>query len=351
VRPLTENLLDQGIPFTVTHEDLERDILAQYAANKRSSERNAGPDNYNFDYYMEYDEMMLWLAARARDCGDRCDLFSIGQTYEGRDMMVMKITDGSGDNSKPGLWVDSGIHAREWIAFAMGCWFIDQLVSEDADAAADILANYDVYVLPAINADGYVFTHEENRLWRKSRMPNEGTSCIGTDLNRNFDHNFGGIGTSANPCSETYHGGTAYSNAESGNVASFVENNIPAGGWRSFLTLHSYGKLWMAPWGYTKDRPETAPELDRVGLCGVAALEAVNGVSFTYGSASQILYESSGTSRDWAYAVPEIPYVYTIELREDSFILPPEEIVPSGQETYAGWKAMVAAIDDPEMTC
>ena len=60
---------------------------------------------------------------------------------------------------------------------------------------------------------------------------------------------------------------------------------------------------------------------------------------------------SSGTSRDWAYGVPEIPYVYTIELRGFAFILPPEEIIPSGEETWAGYRAMIQAIDDPDIGC
>ena len=53
---------------------------------------------------------------------------------------------------------------------------------------------------------------------------------------------------------------------------------------------------------------------------------------------------SSGTSRDWAYGVPKIEYVYTVELRDEGmygFILPPEQIIPSGEEYWEGFKAMV----------
>ena len=28
------------------------------------------------------------------------------------------------------------------------------------------------------------------------------------------------------------------------------------GTWLVFVTLHSYSQLWMAPWGYTDDRPD-----------------------------------------------------------------------------------------------
>lgn len=51
---------------------------------------------------------------------------------------------------------------------------------------------------------------------------------------------------------------------------------------------------------------------------------------------------SSGTSRDWAKGDPEIEYVYTLELRDEGdygFLLPPEQILPTGEETWAGIKA------------
>jgi len=40
---------------------------------------------------------------------------NIGQTFEGQGMIVMKVCKG-GCGNKPAMWIDSGIHAREWIA-------------------------------------------------------------------------------------------------------------------------------------------------------------------------------------------------------------------------------------------
>lgn len=55
--------------------------------------------------------------------------------------------------------------------------------------------------------------------------------------------------------------------------------------------------------------------------------------------------ESSGTSRDWAKGVPAITYVYTIELRsESSFVLPPDQIEPTGAEVLAGLRSAFVAI-------
>jgi len=43
-------------------------------------------------------------------------------------------------------------------------------------------------------------------MWRKTRRPNQGSTCIGTDPNRNFQFRWNTGGSSSAPCSETFHG-------------------------------------------------------------------------------------------------------------------------------------------------
>ena len=35
--------------------------------------------------------------------------------------------------TKPNIWIEAGIHAREWIAPAMATYIIDQLLNNDKD--------------------------------------------------------------------------------------------------------------------------------------------------------------------------------------------------------------------------
>ena len=61
---------------------------------------------------------------------------------------------------------------------------------------------------------------------------------------------------------------------------------------------------------------------------------------------------SSGTSRDWAAGVPQIPFVYTTELRdtgEYGFVLPPNQVRPTAEETWAGLKALMNYIDNDKV--
>ena len=51
--------------------------------------------------------------------------------------------------------------------------------------------NYNFFFIPIMNPDGYIYSWEVDRFWRKSRNLNEGSDCMGTDLNRNYDSSWG----------------------------------------------------------------------------------------------------------------------------------------------------------------
>ena len=50
------------------------------------------------------------------------------------------------------------------------------------------------FIVPVINADGYVWATTRDRLWRKTRSRKSNVSkwCIGADANRNFGYRWGG---------------------------------------------------------------------------------------------------------------------------------------------------------------
>merc|ERR1712080_523247 len=99
------------------------------------------------------------------------------------------------------------------IAHAAVQYMIGQLINgygHDAEIT-NMVDTVQWHMVPAFNADGYVYTWEHDRMWRKTRQPNSGSSCVGTDPCRNADAGWGGQGSSNNPCLETYHGASAFS--------------------------------------------------------------------------------------------------------------------------------------------
>jgi len=275
-------------------------------------------------------------------------MINIGKSYLGEDLRVLKMSGSpNGCAKKPKIWIDSGIHAREWISITTGMYLLDRLLEENStDATVRALRNaYDFYFLPIVNPDGYIYTWTNDRLWRKTRRPAPGSTCIGADCNRNFNHMWMTIGASNNPCSDTFAGTAPNSEPEAKALSDFVMTMN--GEWDLFITLHTYGQLFMSAWGYTKTVPTEYTELSRVGRAAVESIRTQGGQVYEFGNAASILYESSGTSRDWAYGVPNIPYVYTIELRNtNSFVLPPTQIRPTGQEIWAALKTTIARIQE-----
>ena len=82
-------------------------------------------------------------------------------------MRVLKLCVG-GCGSKPAIWIDGGIHAREWIAPATVMYMVREL-TERLEGQENLIDSLDWYFLPSVNPDGYQFTQDEDRLWRKTR--------------------------------------------------------------------------------------------------------------------------------------------------------------------------------------
>nr|SVE84084.1 EOG090X00QE [Daphnia pulex] len=228
-------------------------------------------------------------------------------------MNFVKIS--TGGTGKKAIFVDGGIHAREWISPAYVTWLIRELV-ENYAAHPQYVDNIDWYIMPVINPDGYRHTFAANgdRLWRKTRAPNAGSQCIGTDMNRNFGFHWDEGGSSDLPCGETYNGGAAFSAIES----QIVRDAILSVASQSvvYLTVHSYGQYWLTPWGYTPEYPADYPQLYDLAVRAVDKLTAVYGTQYTIGTSTNVLYIASGGSDDWAKGGAGIPYSYTVELRD-----------------------------------
>ena len=57
---------------------------------------------------------------------------------------------------------------------------------------------------------------------------------------------------------------------------------------------------------------------------------------------------ASGGSEDWTYGELGVKYSFSVELRDKGyygFLLPPDQIIPSGEETFEGLKALVNAME------
>lgn len=114
-----------------------------------------------------------------------CTVETIGNSVEGRPLKILRISSGNNrsNNQTKSVWVDGGIHAREWISPATVTYIINNFVLNYENEPQSV-RDVDWYFLPVVNPDGYEYSHMRDRLWRKNRA--RAGFCAGTDLNRNF---------------------------------------------------------------------------------------------------------------------------------------------------------------------
>jgi len=111
---------------------------------------------------------------------------TIGYTLEDRPIKLVKIS--TGDSAKKrAVFLDGGIHAREWISSAVATYIVNELTTKP-EQHEELLKRYDFYIIPLLNPDGYAHSVYYNRFWRKSRRTVDAFSsffgCRGVDLVR-----------------------------------------------------------------------------------------------------------------------------------------------------------------------
>ncbi|CAF0833065.1 unnamed protein product [Rotaria sordida] len=209
-----------------------------------------------------------------------------------------------------------------------------------------LVDQFDYYILPVFNVDGYAYTWTKDRLWRKTRSKTSVANCYGADPNRNWDYDWCKSGSSHDPCDDTFCGEKAFSEIETAQVAKFIADQ--RGTIVNYINFHSYSQLWMSPWSYTTTSPAQFKLQDDGSIQAINALTAVHGTQYQHGSVAQIISPTSGSTIDWTYGIANVTFSYGVELRdtgEYGFLLPENQIIPSGEETMAGLEALLMYID------
>ncbi|KAB1284110.1 Carboxypeptidase B [Camelus dromedarius] len=288
---------------------------------------------HSYEKYNDWETIEAWTQQITSENPDLVSRSVIGTTFSGNNIYLLKV--GTSGSNKPAIFMDCGFHAREWISPAFCQWFVREAVGTYGSEShmTELLDKLDFYVLPVLNIDGYIYTWTKNRMWRKTRSTNAGTTCIGTDPNRNFDARWCSIGASQNPCDETYCGSTAESEKETKALADFIRDNLSS--IKAYLTIHSYSQMMLYPYSYSYALPKDNKELNTLAKAAVEELATLHGTKYTYGPGASTIYPAAGGSDDWAYDLG-IKYSFTFELRDKGrygFALPESQIQATCEET------------------
>ncbi|CAN5870950.1 hypothetical protein BH23GEM9_BH23GEM9_28630 [soil metagenome] len=185
-----------------------------------------------------------------RDYPDLVHVQPIGRTYEGRDILAVKITKDvhADDEEKAESLFMAGIHPREQSPQISIMRFMDELITGYGtdERATRLLDTRTLWVIPVYNVDGKVhdFKYGNGQTrganWRTSRQP-FGPDTFGIDLNRNGLVGWGSA--SWTPGSSTYHGPGPISAPESQALFDFMATRR----FRLFLDIHSTSRAYLMP--------------------------------------------------------------------------------------------------------
>jgi hypothetical protein len=287
--------------------------------------------------YHDYAEMVTDIQQAASNHPNIFSLFSIGTSYEGREMWAGKISDNVGtDEDEPEVLFTHHQHAREHLTVEMALYTMHMLTDEYGvdQQITDLVNSREIWIVFDMNPDGgeYDIATGTYQSWRKNRQPNGGS--IGADLNRNWGYKWGCCGgSSGTASSETYRGAAPFSAPETDVVRDFVNSRVINGKQQitTSIDFHTYGELIMWPYGYTfTDVPADMIQDDRDAMAAIGqAMAATNGYT---PQQSSDLYITDGSTRDWQYGAYRIFSfgfeMYPVTSGQGGFY-PGDEIIPA----------------------
>jgi carboxypeptidase T len=303
--------LDALSGSTFAFEVTVPDVAAAYRARPQATEgeraqalaagRVGGFGYGSMGGYYTFDEVVGKLDELAATYPDLItERVSIGQSWEGRELWMVKISDNpTADESEPEVLYTGLHHAREpqsmtTVLYTM--YYLLENYGTDPEVTY-LVDNRELYFIPVLNPDGYVFNETTNPngggFWRKNRRDNGGNE-FGVDLNRNYSYEWGrdNSGSSPNPGGQTYRGPAPFSEPETAALRDFAL----ARDFRAAFNYHSYSNVLLHSWGY--ERGVYTPDQDLFTAIS-AEMTRVNG--YPFGQAADVLYPANGDSDDWHY--------------------------------------------------
>ncbi|XP_018331188.1 zinc carboxypeptidase-like [Agrilus planipennis] len=324
----TELIESQGMKASVFIENVQERIDTENPLTADRANSRLGWTSYH-RLNVIYD----WLRSLESEYPEYVQVVKGGETYLGRDILGVHVSF-SPSNRNRAVFLEGGMHAREWISPATVTYILNELLTSTDPEVRAIADSHDWYVFPNSNPDGYEYTHTNNRLWRKTRTRYT-AMCYGADPNRNWAFEWGNGGVSFSPCSETYAGAGAFSEIETQTFSTYISSIVSH--LRAYISIHSYSQLLLLPYGVTGiGKPSNYNQLLTIGRRAATALKRRYGTEYTVGNLAEVLYVASGSSFDWVKGTHNVNLTFAFELRDTGrygFVLPASQIIPTAEET------------------
>lgn len=183
-------------------------------------------------------------------------------------------------------------------------------------------------------------------MWRKNRQDIANSTCLGTDINRNWPYRWSpapNVNGFTDACSEMYPGATEGDAPEMLALTTSLHDIKRSQGLKLFIDWHSYYQVVMTPYGDCDLLADDNDEMQSIASGVAEAMASLYGTYYTSGTICGIMYPASGTSIDYVKDIVGGDYVFGVELRDRGvygFLLPPDQILPTALEAFEGVRCL-----------
>jgi len=298
----------------------------------KTDQRSILPEWQDGDYH-DYYETTDILQEFQLEYPDLVNVFSIGESVQGRNIWCIRITNENYPDEKYSCLIDGCIHGCEWEA-GEACLYLAEylLINQERNTTISYILNTsEIYIIPLLNPDGRQ---------RDSRFNDNGI-----DLNRNFDIDFGRIRGGSIPMG-TLFGRLTIPYIETPRLNSWFKNFPPYltnCGRRSFsepesqalrdlteelddlsfyLTCHTAAHCVIGPWGAFK--PPFKVTQNQMDVFAYSEAWVKKNTEYkSYRDGEGLVYKGeevyfSGTSFDWIFKEYQIPS-YAFEILSEEY--------------------------------